>query len=190
MVLVLGLSGSPRIDGNSETLLDSALDGAKSCGAEVIKVRLNDLDMRGCQECDRCFDDGECVLDDDMQRIYRLIEEADIIILASPIFFSGLTSQVKMVIDRCQCIWARKYRLGRPLGDTKRRVGGFLSVGGRKRSDFSNAISVVKVFFINLDIDYMGEVTGSRIDEKGAIMDHPEMLLSARRLGEDLVHEL
>jgi len=187
MVLVLGISGSPRRNGNTETLLDSALEGAIEGGADVVKVCLNELDMKGCQECGGCLNTGKCVIDDDMQRIYDLIEDADVIIVASPIFFSGLSSQVKMVVDRCQCIWARKNKLHRPLGDTKRRVGGFLSVGGMRRSDFSNAISVMKVFFVILDVEYSGELIHPWIDEEGAILEHPDLLKSARELGTELV---
>jgi len=187
MVLVLGISGSPRRNGNTETLLDSALEGAIEGGADVVKVCLNELDMKGCQECGGCLNTGKCVIDDDMQRIYDLIEDADVIIVASPIFFSGLSSQVKMVVDRCQCIWARKNKLNRPLGDTKRRVGGFLSVGGMRGSDFSNAISVMKVFFVILDVEYYGELTHPWIDEEGAILEHQDLLKSARELGTELV---
>jgi multimeric flavodoxin WrbA len=190
MVLVIGLSGSPRREGNTETLLDSALEGAREEGAEAIKVPINELDMKGCQECMECLATGECVIDDDMRRIYELMEEADVLLVASPIFFSGLSSQVKMVIDRCQCIWARKYRLHRPLGDSKRRVGAFLSVGGRKRSDFSNAISVIKVFLINLDVEYAGELTFTGIDEKGSILDYPDLLRKARELGREMVRQV
>jgi len=190
VVLVLGISGSPRKNGNTETLLDHALEGAKAEGAEVVKISINELEMKGCQECGGCHDTGECVVNDDMQEVYLLLERADVVLVASPIFFSGLSSQMKMVIDRCQCIWARKYRLHRPLGDTKRRVGAFLSVGGMKRSNFSNAISVIKVWFINLDIEYMGEITHPAIDEKGAILDHPDLLRNARELGMELVRIL
>jgi multimeric flavodoxin WrbA len=190
MVKVVGISGSPRKGGNTDTLLNSALHGAEEAGGEVVKIYLNDLNLKGCQECGGCSSTGICVIDDDMKRIYRLFEELDVLIVASPVFFSGLSSQTKMMIDRCQCIWARKYLLKKPLGTDRKRVGAFLSVGGRKKSDFSNAMSVIRVFFINIDVEYGGALTYPGIDRKGGIEDHPTALGEARSLGRDLVLSL
>ena len=190
MVMVVGIAGSPRKGGNSDLLLDSALQGASEGGGDVVKVFLNDLDLRGCQECGGCLSTGTCVIKDDMQSLYDLLERLDVLILASPVFFSGISSQAKMLVDRCQCIWARKYRLGRPLGEGRRRLGALLSVGGRKRSDFSGLISVVRVFFVNINVEYSGELTYPGVDEKGAIVGHPTALDEARSLGSDLVISL
>jgi multimeric flavodoxin WrbA len=187
MVKVVGISGSPRKGGNSDILLDKALEGAREAGAEVLKIRLNDLSMKGCQECGACQKTGKCVLDDDMQKLYRLLEELDVLIIASPVFFSGLSSQTKMMIDRCQSLWARKYRLNNPIATDGRRRGAFLSVGGMKRSDFSGAISTIKVFFTSIDIKYMGELTFPGIDYKGQINDHPSALGEAHIFGKKLV---
>lgn len=148
---------------------------------------LNDLHFQGCQECNGCFSTGKCVLDDEMNMIYELLEDLNVIIISSPIFFSGLTSQIKKMIDRCQCLWARKYLLSKPSGNGRKRFGAFLSVGGRKRSDFTGALSTVKVFFTTINVEFVASLTYSGIDEKGAIIDHPTALKEARKLGEDLV---
>lgn len=184
---VVGFLGSPREGGNTDLLLRSALEGAKEAGADVERIALNDLDLRGCQECDCCLETGRCVIDDDMQRIYDLLEGLDVIIVASPVFFSGLSSQTKMMVDRCQCIWARKYLLKDPLGKGRKRLGAFLSVGGRRDSDFSGAVSVIRVFFINIDVEFFASLTYSGIDGKEAILSHPTALIEARQLGQELV---
>ncbi|MFP4546057.1 MAG: flavodoxin family protein [Methanomassiliicoccales archaeon] len=185
MVRVVGLMGSPRKGGNTDMLLDRALEGAREAGGEVEKVTITDLDLKGCQECCACSETGKCVIMDDMQRIYTLLEELDALIVASPVFFSGLSSQTKMVVDRCQAIWARKYLLKRRMEG--RRLGAFLSVGGRKDSDFSNALSVVKVFFLNIDVEFFDSLTVPGVDGKGAILERREVLDSAYRMGRDLV---
>lgn len=187
---VLGVLGSPRRKGNTDLLLDAALEGAREAGAEVEKLVLEEMDLRGCRECDSCLATGKCVVEDDMQRIYRKIDELDVIIVASPVFFSGLTAQTKMMIDRCQCLWAGKYMLGRPAGQGRRRIGAFLSVGGRSRSNFKNAISEVKAFFLSINVEYAGEVTVPGIEGKGAIRDHPASLDEARELGRKIVRSL
>jgi multimeric flavodoxin WrbA len=187
MLKVVGILGSPRKGGNTEILLDKALEGAREAGGEVLKIRLNDLSMKGCQECGACQTTGKCALDDDMQRLYPILEELDVLIIASPVFFSGLSSQTKMMIDRCQSLWARKYRLNNPITSDGKRRGAFLSVGGMKRSDFSGAISTIKVFFTSIDIEYMGELTFPGIDSKGEINDHPTALDEALTFGKKLL---
>ena len=99
---ILGINGSPRIGGNTDILLDKALEGAKDKGAVIEKIILNTFKFSPCQECENIKDDGTCIVEDDMQIIYKKIEEADAVILASPIFFGSLSAQTKMMIDRFQ----------------------------------------------------------------------------------------
>ena len=104
---VLGIYGSPRKGGNTDVLLDEALRGAGITGAEVSPVRCCDLKISGCAECGGCDQTGVCVIDDDMQEVYPKLLEANVVILASPIFFYGISSQAKALIDRCQAMWCR-----------------------------------------------------------------------------------
>jgi multimeric flavodoxin WrbA len=89
---VLGIFGSPRRGGNTEILLEEALKGAEKEGAEVERLHLTDFAITPCKECHGCDKTGNCVILDDMQKIYPKLLEADVIILASPIFFYGLTA--------------------------------------------------------------------------------------------------
>jgi len=187
MVRVVGIMGSPRTGGNTDILLDAALGGAEEVGGDVEKVILERLDLRGCRECESCFKTGRCVLKDDMGHIYELLDEADVLIIASPIFFSGLTAQMKMMIDRCQCLWAGKFLLGKPIGGGRKRVGAFLSVGGRGDLSFKGAISVVKAFFLSISVEYAGELLVPGIEGKGTISGHPGALKEAGDLGASLV---
>ncbi|TET62563.1 flavodoxin family protein, partial [Candidatus Aerophobetes bacterium] len=99
---VLGLFGSPRRGGNTDLLLEEMLKGAESRGAKIERIFLSDLDISDCRECRSCEATGNCVVRDKMQEIYSKLMEADYIVLASPIFFYGVTAQVKRMIDRCQ----------------------------------------------------------------------------------------
>ncbi|MDD1768130.1 MAG: flavodoxin family protein [Methanomassiliicoccales archaeon] len=187
MVRVVGIMGSPRIGGNTDILLDAALEGAGEAGGDAEKVILEKLDLRGCRECESCFKTGRCILKDDMERIHGLLDEADVLIMASPIFFSGLTAQMKMMIDRCQCLWAGNFLLGKPIGGGRRRVGAFLSVGGRGDLSFNGAKSVVRAFFLTISVEYAGELLVPGIEGKGTISGHPSVLKEARDLGASLV---
>ncbi len=186
---VVGISGSPRKEGNTETLLLEFLRGAEESGAETRLFILRQMDIAPCRHCDGCLVEGKCVVKDDMWLIYPELEGLDALVLASPIQFYGLTAQVKAMIDRCQAFWARKYVLKRPLSERPRK-GVFISVGGTKSRDlFEPAKATVKIFFRTIDVEYWGELLYRGVDEKGAIRQHPTALKEAFVLGKRLVEE-
>jgi multimeric flavodoxin WrbA len=189
-VNVLGIFGSPRRGGNTELLLEEALRGAETEGAKVARLHLSDFTITPCKECHGCDTTGNCVVLDDMQKIYPKLLEADVLILASPIFFYGVTAWTKALIDRSQALWSRKYLLKDPsLGkEGKKRKGFFLSVGATKGPRvFEGAILTVKYFFDVLNADYVGELVFRGIEAKGDILKHPEALRQAFEAGRKLV---
>jgi multimeric flavodoxin WrbA len=187
---VLGIMGSPRRQSNTEILLDKALEGAREAGAEVEKVLVSKLKISPCLEIYACFKDGNCAIKDDMQSLYQKMLEADHIILASPIFFYGVTSQAKAAIDRCQALWARRHVLGMGKEDKRQRRGAFISVGAtRGERLFDGAVLTVKYFFDAIGVRYSGDLLVRGIDNKGQIREHPTALDDAFRLGQELVRE-
>ena len=187
---VLGIFGSPRRGGNTELLLEEALKGAEEEGAETERLRLTDFNIMPCVECLACYEEGQCVILDDMQKIYSKLLEADIIILASPIFFYGMTAWAKAMVDRCQALWSRKYILKEAsLGkEGKKRKGFFISVGGTKgQKVFDGAILTAKYFFDVLNAEYAGELVFRGVDGKGDILKNSEALHQAFEAGRKLV---
>ena len=187
---VLGISGSPRRGGNTDLLLAEVMKGAASKGAEVKTIILNNLKIAPCQHCDACLKTGRCKVKDDMQMIYDELEQADRIVLASPIHFMGVTAQTKAMIDRCQALWARKYILKKPpLGGRQvEKRGLFISVGARTIANlFEPTLVMIKTLFRLLDITYTGELLFSGIDERGAIAKHPDALHQAFLIGQELM---
>jgi multimeric flavodoxin WrbA len=190
-VRVLGIAGSPRRGGNTDLLLAEVLRGAESRGAEVKTIFLNKLKITPCQHCDACFEEGVCRIKDDMQMVYKELEKADRIVLASPVQFMGVSAQAKAMIDRCQALWARKYVLKiPPLGDRRLRKGLFIAVGGMKLAKlFEPSLAIVKALFKVLDVEYAGDLLFSGVDEKGAIKKHPTALKQAFAAGQKLAAE-
>ncbi len=188
MVRVLGIAGSPRKNGNTDMLLAEFMRGAASKGAMTKTVFLRDLQLSTCQHCDACLKAGICKIKDDMQGIYVDFQEADVIVLASPVQFTGVTAHMKAMIDRTQSLWAKKYVLKvPPLGDRRERKGFFISVGGRKVANlFDPMLVMIKTFFHIIDVKYAGELLFSGIDEKGAIARHPDALKQAFEAGQRL----
>ncbi|HXZ94794.1 MAG TPA: flavodoxin family protein [Dehalococcoidia bacterium] len=185
---VLGIMGSPRRQSNTEILLDKALEGAREAGAEVEKVLVFKLKISPCLEIYACRKDGNCSIKDDMQLLYKKLLEADHIIFASPIFFYGVTSQAKAVVDRCQALWVRRHVLGMGKEDKRERRGVFISVGATRGTKlFDGAVLTVKYFFDAIGVKYSGDLLVRGIDNKGQIKERPEALEDAFRLGQELV---
>lgn len=186
---VIGLSGSPRLGGNTGQLLYEAMRGARSRGAETRLIEVADLDIAGCIHCDYCRRTGECRINDDMTQVYDALRQADRVIVASPLHFMSVTAQLKAAIDRCQCLWVRKYEMKLPpLEPAKQRRGLFISTGGRSsRNLFDPARVTVKALFTVLDIEYAGELLFAGVDEAGAIAGVPGALEQAFEAGQKLV---
>ena len=158
-------------------------------GAEVERLHLTDFTITPCKECHGCDKTGNCVILDDMQKIYPKLLEADVIILASPIFFYGITAWAKALVDRCQALWSRKYLLKNPsLGEEgKRRKGFLISVAGTKgQRVFEGAILTAKYFFDVLNAEFVGQLVFRAIDAKADILKHPEAIQQALEAGRRL----
>lgn len=186
---VLAIAGSPRREGNTDLLLQQVVAGAASNEAEIKITVLRELNIAPCRHCDGCLKTGKCVINDDMQQIHSELREFDRFILASPIFFMGLTAQTKAMIDRCQALWVIKYVLHLPVAvnPEAKRSGIFVSTGGTKLTNlFQPALATVKSWFKTLDISYEGELVFSGVDEKGAITQHPTALNEAFAAGQRL----
>jgi multimeric flavodoxin WrbA len=187
---VLGIAGSPRHRGNTDTLLARFMEGAAAAGAETKTISACKLKISGCVHCDACLEKGECAIKDDMQLVYKEMEAADRIVVASPLQFMSVSAQLKALIDRCQTFWARKYVLKvPPLGDKRPRKGFFISVGGRRTIPnlFEAELVTVKNLFHVTDVPYSGDLLVPGVDAKGDILKHPEALEKAFEEGKKFV---
>ena len=187
-ITVLGIAGSPRRDGNTDRLLQQVMAGASNEGARIKTVILSELNISPCRHCDGCIKTGKCVIDDDMQWIHTDLREYDRVVLASPIFFMGVTAQAKAMIDRCQALWVIKYvlKIQVAINSDRKRAGVFVSVGGtRIRNLFEPAKATVKSWFTTLDISYADDLLFSGIDER-TIDLHQTALKDAFSIGQKL----
>ncbi len=192
-VKVLGIYGSPRKGGNTDLLLDRTLEGARASGAEVESIYVRKLKLSGCLECGGCDETGECVVQDDMHLVYPLLQEADIIFLASPNFFYSVTAQVKLLIDRSQAMWSKKLLEKTP---EQRRTydsgkGYLICIGATKGKNLFLGVELtVKYFFDALDMSYEGGLLIDRVEAKGEILKHPNAMEQAYDLGKSAVERM
>jgi multimeric flavodoxin WrbA len=174
--------------GNTDTLLEAALEGVEETDARVDRFDLRAMKIAPCEHCGGCVGGtGRCVIEDEMQRLYDPLREADRIIVASPIFFMGLTAQAKTMIDRCQPLWTRR-NLGMEVSKARHeRAGLYLGAGGSSFEHlFDAAGAVLAAWYWTLQVFERRELTFGDTDRKGAIHDHPSALEQAREAGRSL----
>ncbi len=184
--VVLGIYGSPRKGGNTDQLLDRTLEGSQSEGALTRAIYARRLKISGCIECGGCDETGECVVKDDMQAVYGLLEEADVIFLASPVFFYGLTSQVKALVDRAQAMWSKRM-LEKTPAQRKHYDGGdgyLIATGATKGANLFEGVKLeAKYFFDALDMSFRGGLYYRKLEKPSDLAERPEALEEAFLLG-------
>jgi multimeric flavodoxin WrbA len=128
----LGIVGSPRKESNTEILTAHCLKALDEEGFETELVRLAGLDIRGCNHCDYCLKNEGCSIEDDFQPVYDKMVAADVLIVASPVYFSSATALVKGLLERAGYMSFR----GSPFAG---KVGGPLVVARRAGQNFTVA---------------------------------------------------
>ena len=181
---VLILKGSPREKGNSAALADQVAAGARQVQVEVDSIYLHNMDIRPCDACDLCREnDGSCVIQDDMQILYPKLLQADVIVIASPIYWFTLSAQTKLCIDR----W---YALDTPQGSALAgKQMGLLLTYGDDDPYTSGAINAIRTFqdmARYLKAEVVGIVYGSASDP-GDIQQQPGVMEQAYQLGQSLI---
>jgi len=189
LIEVLALAFSPRKGGNSDLLLDEFLRGAREKGAHVKRLAARELNVRGCLECGECDETGECVIRDDMDEVYPLLVKTRRIVVASPIFFYGLPSGGKAIVDRAQALWNR-IRLNPEMRRHNGR-GFFLGVGATRGANlFEGSSLTIKYFLDAIGLPMkLGSLTYRQVEAKAAIREHPTALNEAFEAGKAFVRE-
>ncbi len=185
MLVVLG---SPRKGGNGEILARKVAAAVEQGGGTVEYVRLNNLNLRPCQGCGGCDKTGNCVVKDDMIPLYQTADEADRILLVSPVYFYGLSAQCKIFGDRMQARWARRYLLKERFREGEGRKGYLVSTAATKGSRiFDCSILTTKYIYDAMDVEYGGELVVKGIDKRKAVLEVPDEIARAEQFGRDIV---
>jgi multimeric flavodoxin WrbA len=186
MAQILAIYGSPRRRGNTATLLKHAVQGAVDAGAQVDEIILRDLKISPCLEIYACKKDGRCAIKDDFQQVADRMLSARGLILASPIFFYTVSAHTKILMDRCQSLWVKKYWIDKvPFGRWEpKRKGLFISAGATKgKKLFEGALLTVKYFFDALDTELHRSLLFRKLDFEDDVLKHPEYLEEAYEAG-------
>jgi arsenite transporter/arsenate reductase (thioredoxin) len=176
LMMILGFQGSPRKKGNTNYLLSVFMDAAETLGAHARIIEVAKKNIVPCIGCGYCEKKGSCITknDDMTNEIYPMLREAEVVVLAAPIYFYNVPAQLKALIDRTQTLWSRKYKL--KLTDPARhyRRGFLLAQGATKGKNLFEGVELTaKYFFDAVGAAYNGRLTYRQIENIGDMEKHP-----------------
>jgi multimeric flavodoxin WrbA len=180
---VLGISGTPRQNGNSDILLQHALRPFEEAGWEANLLRLRELTVKPCLACELCTLHGNCAIDDDMHLFYDAFRRCDALIVATPTYSRNVSAQLLAVMDRHYGV-----REELPL---KGKAGGAIAVGRGTCGGQTIAINAIYNWMRSCGaICVPGELNGltAVADEPGNVLKQEKRLRQARVLGENVMH--
>jgi len=190
---IIAIYGSPRRRGNTATLLKKAIEGARDSGADVEEIVLRDLKISPCLEIYGCLQAGECAIKDDFQMVRDKIMRAQGLILASPVFFYTVSAHTKILMDRFQSLWVKKYWIDKTPRNqpTAMRKALLISVGATKgKKLFDGILLSMRYFFDTIDMELWKPLLYRGLDFEGDVLKFPDYLEEAYEAGREYVKVL
>ena len=185
------LDGSPVRGGSIDLMLGAMIAGAEAAGGRGVHFRCNELVVKPCQACGPDATSGYCIFHDDMDAIYASLESAHAIAVGSPVYFDTVSAQLKLVIDRCNCVTPLVRLPGGgedmvPKWRRTRRAVFVTACGERFRYDLAER--TVRGFLKWVGAKWEETLVYSHTDnDKGSVTSHPEILERARATGRRLI---
>ncbi len=175
---------------NTDTLVSNALAGAKSVGATVEKIYLNDLEIKPCQACSESPAPAYCFYEDGMESVYTALEVVDKIVVGSPAYYESISAQLKLVIDRSNCLTEL---VALPNGKVtfrprlqKRKEGIFIWVADFSRNP-EHALASVKLWFKDANVELVDTLIVTDADRGESARNQEHLLEKAFDLGVSLM---
>lgn len=188
MIKIAAIHGSPRKNQNSDTILEAVLEGMKIEPYQVRHIYTATEDIKPCTACNACLKHQGCVIVDYMQEAYKVLDEADMVITTTPVYFHSVTAQLKTFIDRTQAVWGSKYVLESTMISRKRRLGFAICTGGppEEKSYFDCTLKVLDIYHKCINAKLVGTITIADVDNKH-VRDREDVLEQARQEGRKLI---
>jgi len=187
---IVAICGSPRRSGNTATLLEALLEGAREAGATTTRFDPAAMDIGDCDADRSCLESAEagCILEDDMQQIYEALRRADAWVFGAPVYFWNVSAPLKRVIDRLYAFYTEEG--GWQLGLEGKRRGAVIVVqaDAEEETPRRNAAYIASVLR-DLNVDMVGELAESGLGGPRDAAGKPELLERARELGRKLAAE-
>jgi multimeric flavodoxin WrbA len=190
---IIGFTASPRKEGNTAWTINKILEGARERGAETQSWYFSDLDIKPCRGCNGCKKgDRGCILNDDMQKLYDAITQADALVLGSPVYMGQMSAQAKIFTDRLYALFSPRFSPYFKEGQAKKSLTLVFTQGNPDSSKFQVYFDYTKSMFQMLEFDVQGvqviagmrnEPAHERKELHAAMKDIGSLLVSERSLG-------
>ncbi len=175
---VFAINGSFRKQGNTDIIIDKILEGAKAEGAKTEKIFIDDLNINSCQGCLECRQEGICHQQDDLSDVVKKLEQADAVVVGTPIYGNYMTGQLKILLDRFMGVISRvTYIPGGGIKSItrleikKRNIVSVLAAGAPTPECADDALKLLRRMLGSLANDgTMEEIIAVGINPKGAIV--------------------
>ncbi len=185
MAKILAVMGSPRKGGNTDLLLSKIAEGAGAAGAEVEGVRLSELQIRECDGCHACWKGRPCGKKDDMLALYPKIAASEVIVFGTPVYWYGPTALMKAFIDRFVYF---NDETNRPMVRGKRAAVAVVLEETHEQT-WRPVVEFFEKSLAYLEMELAGTIVVPGVGSKGEILQQPERLEEAYRLGRRLAGE-
>ncbi len=183
---ILGVVGSPRHGGNTDILVDETLRGASEAGAITEKVFLPELQIGACRACQSCWSTGRCFQKDDMPALLEKMEQSDVWVLGSPVYWSSPSAQFKLFLDR----WFGQSKLVRFEG---RRAIVAMPMGAGDAAQVSQIEQTLRGMFTtitsHMKMELFAMIFASSVWDAGKIREFPDTLATAYRAGQQAIQQ-
>jgi len=180
---ILGISGSPRKNSNSEALLNAALEPFAEANWNITKISLSEVKIEMCTGCETCVEEKACLINDDMVQVYHAFSTCNAVIIAAPSYWRNVPAQLKALFDRSFAVQGAK-----PL---KGKLGGAIAVGrATAGGGQSKVLDAIHNFYLSSGaLCVSGELNGvtASADKPGSILEQPRRLEQARALGRNII---
>ena len=187
-LFAVGIEGSPRRTGNSTALLKAYLDGVASVGFDTKSIYLNGLSYKGCQGCDQCVKGKPCKLKDDLNEVFPVLSRANIWAMASPIYYDGISGQLKMFYDRLRFTTYEPNKLDGP-----RQAIVVVTYEDDRSEDYLKTASVLAKYLTWNDRGDFGDVkvfAEPNMGPRDAWKSRPDLIEKLRNTGIEQAREL
>ncbi len=162
MSRVFIVSSTPRKSGNSEILAEEFARGAREAGHEVEKIELRNRELKFCIGCLSCLKTGKCVLDDTINELLPRVRRADVLVFATPIYYYGLSGQLKTFLDRMNALYGKE--------NSFKRVYLLASAADTEESAFDGAIKGIQGWIDCFEgVRLAGVIKGAGVESAGEI---------------------
>lgn len=179
---ILGISGTPRANGNSTILLDYALKPFEQNGWIAERILLSEKTIEPCLGCDACAATGICKIDDDMKEVIEGFRNCDAMIISTPVYYRTPTAQIISVFQRHYSSREAKLLSGKP--------GGAIAVGRGTGGGQAITINIVYTWMLSCGMVCVpGELNGvtASADKPGEILNQPKRLTQAEQIGRNVM---